>query len=513
MHSDVGRSSEMSLRPAKRESNVRTWIWQSLLVTLVLAAGIYWRFSPWLPKVFYGDDLYNIVATLKDHVFVGTWQSALTSEFYEKYRPVFHLAWFALAQIFHTDLRGFLAFDFFLQLASAVVFFSIAMQLSHRNRVVSLVLAFTFATSRFALYQATQATGMVEALALLFFLLAVTVLLKSLTQPERGGLQWVIVGLYFLCIHSHERYIAVAPWLATAMAMTGFRRSGGFVNRFGGAIAILAIPLLNILIKTTLLHSAFFVGTGATHLDINIARIVDLSEQAVFSVFGFNYGPQHLVGHSIVFGDNEPGDELSRAIATIATVAVAVAVLWSVVVGRKQHAPRQSYLLFAIALVVLLLAPPVLTIRVEQRWMYAPFAVLLAILAWSTRLDGRKVWVPVIASLVACASLLAVDTRLSAFFPRIYLSYAATASEIAKRDLVDAHAAPVGGDLLLQISADNCRWTFIEGRFFELYDGKPRNLTCYTDSKELPALRQQHPSARAFIYTPGVSFTPAPGNK
>jgi hypothetical protein len=513
MQSDVGRSSEMPLHPAQRESNVRAWIWQLLFVTLILAAGIYWRFSPWMPKVFYGDDLYNIVATLKDHAFVGTWQSALTSEFYEKYRPVFHLTWFALAHTFHTDLRGFLAFDFFLQLANAVAFFAIAMRLSNGNRTVSLVLAFTFATSRFALYQATQATGMVEALALLFFLLAVTVLLKSLTEPKRDALQWVIVGLYFLCIHSHERYIAVAPWLATAMGMAGFRRSGGFVNRFGGAMAILAIPLLNILIKTTLLHSAFFVGTGATHLDINIARIVDLSEQAVFSVFGFNYGPQHLVGHSIIFGDNEPGDALSRAIATFATIAIAIAVLWSVVVGRKQNVARQSYLLFAIALAACLLAPPVLTIRVEQRWMYAPFAVLLAILAWTTRLDGRKAWVPVIASLVTCASLLVLDTQLAAYFPRIYLSYAATASDIAKRDLVDAHAAPIGADLLLQISPDNCRWTFIEGRFFELYEGKPRNIMCYTDSNELPALRKQHPSARAFIYNPGVSFTPAPGNK
>ncbi|MGT2471962.1 hypothetical protein [Paraburkholderia terrae] len=513
MHSDVGRSSEVPLRSASRESHVGVWIWQLLLVSLILAAAIYWRVSPWLPKVFYGDDLYNIQATLKDHVFVGTWQSALTSEFYEKYRPVFHLTWFALAHIFHTDLRGFLAFDFFLQLANAVVFFSIAMQLSNSNKVVSLFLALAFATSRFALYQATQATGIVEALALLFFLLAVTVLLKSVAQPERGVLQWAIVGLYLLCVHSHERYIAIAPWLSAAMVIAGFRRNGGFMSRFGGGIAILAIPLLNVLIKTSLLHSAFLVGTGATHLDINVARIVDLSEQAIFSVFGFNYGPQHLVGHSIIFGDNEPGDALSRALATIATVSIVTAVVWSVVVGRKQHAAQQSYLLFALALFAFLLAPPVLTIRVEQRWMYAPFAVLLAALAWSTRFSGRKAWVPVLASLMASASLLVLDTRLSEFFPRIYLSYSATVSDIAKRDIVDAHAAPIGDDLLLQISPDNCKWTFIEGRFFELYEGKRRELICFMDSNELPALRQQHPSARAFIYTPGVSFTPAPGNK
>ncbi|EEF23146.1 conserved hypothetical protein, partial [Ricinus communis] len=321
------------------------------------------------------------------------------------------------------------------------------MQLSNRNRVVSFMLALTFATSRFALYQTTQATGIVEGLALLFFLLAVAVLIKSVAQPQRGALQWAIVALYFLCVHSHERYIAIAPWLAAAMAITGFRRSGGIMNRFGGVIAILSIPLLNVLIKTTLLHSAFFVGTGATHLDINIARIVDLSEQAVFSVFGFNYGPQHLVGHSIVFGDDEPGDALFRALATAASLSIGTAVVWTVAVGRKQQAAQQSHLLFAVVLFALLLAPPVLTIRVEQRWMYAPFAVLLAVLAWTTRLNGRTRWVPVVASLTACASLLVLDTQLSAYFPRIYLSYATTASEIAKRDIIDTHAAPIGEDL------------------------------------------------------------------
>lgn len=513
MHSDVGRSSEAPLRSAPRESHVGVWIWQLLLVSLILASAIYWRFSPWLPKVFYGDDLYNIQATLKDHVFVGTWQSALTSEFYEKYRPVFHLTWFALAHIFHTDLRGFLAFDFFLQLANAVVFFSIAMQLSNSNKIVSLFLALAFATSRFALYQVTQATGVVEALALLFFLLTIAALLKAVASAEQKFWQWAVVALYFLCVHSHERYISIAPFLASTIvalrAGAGIRR----LDQFAAAAAILAIPVINILVKTALLHSAFLVGTGSTHLDIDLARIFDLCRQAIFSILGFNYGPEYLVGHSIVFDTNLPGDTLSRVLASAFAVATFVAVSYGLVSDGKKRTGQHAYPFFGVVLIALLLVPPVLTIRVEQRWLYAPLAVVLGLLAWASRFSGRKVLFPAAACLIACVSLLLLDTRLAAFFPRTYLVYSSTVAGIAKSDLVDARAAPVGDELVLQLAPENCGWTFIEGRFFELYEGKVRRAFCARDSQSFIALRQQHPSARAFIYTPGVSFTPAPGNK
>jgi len=513
MHSDVGRSSEMPLRSAQRESSARVWIWQLPLVTLILAVAIHWRFSPWLPNVFYGDDLYNILATLKDRAFVSTWQSALTSEFYEKYRPVFHLTWFALAHIFHTDLRGFLTFGFFLQLANAVVFFAIAMQLSNQNRIVSLFLALTFATSRFALYQTTQATGIVEALALLFFLLTTRALLETAAHPEQKSWSWGVVVFYFLCVNCHERYIAIAPLLAVTIAVLHDQPNTRRLNRFVVAIVIVAVPAINILVKTAILHSAFLVGTGATHLDIKPDRIFDFCKQAIFSILGFNYGPEYLVGHSIVFDVDAPGDAISRVLAAAFVIGTCVAVAFGFVVDGMKRAKQSAYPLFGVALIVLLLVPPVLTIRVEQRWMYAPFAVVLSLLAWGSRFRGRTAVVPVSFCLIACVSSLVLDSRLAEFFPRTYLVYSSTVARIAKRDLVDAHAAPIGGDLVLQLAPENCGWTFIEGRFFELYEGERRHAYCARDGESFITLRQLHPTARAFVYTPGVSFTPAPGNK
>jgi hypothetical protein len=109
--------------PARSDVRIAMPLW--IVVVLALAAMTYWRFVRWEPTVFYGDDLYNVLATLKDHTFASEWQQPFTTPFYEKYRPVFELVWLALVRIFQTDLRGFLAFNFGVHLLNAMIFLSL----------------------------------------------------------------------------------------------------------------------------------------------------------------------------------------------------------------------------------------------------------------------------------------------------------------------------------------------------------------------------------------------------
>jgi hypothetical protein len=506
------QSNLSNVRPRPLEVSARSHIritislWAVAFLALVVVT--YWRFGRWEPTVFYGDDLYNLLATLKDHTFISEWQQAFTTPFYEKYRPVFELAWLALARIFHTDLRGFLAFNFGLHLLNAMIFFTIAMQLSNGNKLVSLGLAVTFAGSRFALYQITQATGPVEALALTLFLLTFIWTLKAYEHPEDNRWQWLSVVAFFLCIHTHERYVSIAP-LLTVVLLISRRRCAGFLDRYGAAIICIAIPLFNVLAKTTLLHSAFFVGTGATHIDVNPDRILEQTVQALLSVVGFNYGPEYLTGHNIVFNQPLPGDDTARILATMVVCGALIATTYSVVVGRKTLASLRWYPVVALAILASLLAPPVLTIRIEQRWLYAPLAVFLSLFAWASRLSGRERIVPTCASVAACVSLLALDILLSQYVPRIYFISSSTLATLAKRDLIDAHAARLGQTLLLRASPGECDWTLDSGRFFELYEGKARTIYCAETDDAFNALLAKYPLASAFAYTLGESFTPA----
>jgi len=491
--------------PARSEVRIAIPLW--IVVALALAAMTYWRFVRWEPSVFFGDDLYNVLATLKDHTFASEWQQPFTTPFYEKYRPVFELIWLALVRLFQTDLRGFLAFNFGVHLLNAMILFAIAMQISNGNKLVSVGVAVAFAGSRFALYQITQATGPVEAIALTLFLLTIGWVLKAYQYPEDSRWQWLVVGAFFLCIHTHERYISLTPVLAFMLALSR-RRSASFFNRYGAAIVCVAIPLFNALVKTSLLHLVFFVGTGATHIDVNVQRIVEQAMQAILSVVGFNYGPEYLVGHSIVFGESSTGDDAARLLATIIVCAALVATTYAVLVGGRSRAPLRWYPVFTLAILITSLVPPIVTIRLEQRWLYAPLALFLLLFAWAARLDGSKRIVPTIASLAACLSLLTLDILLSQYIPRIYFISSATAASLAKRDIVDAHAAPLGQDLLLHAARDHCKWTLQEGRFFELYEGQVRKIYCALTDDSFDALLKKYPSAQAFSYTPGASFTP-----
>ncbi|QCP50759.1 hypothetical protein FAZ95_17315 [Trinickia violacea] len=480
---------------------------------LILAAASYWRFIPWEPTVFYGDDLYNILATLKDHEFISEWHQAFTAQFYEKYRPVFELTWLALAKVFQFDLRGFLAFNFCLHVLNATIFFAISMLLSKGNRLASLALALAFACSRFALYQVTVATGPVEGLALTMFLLVVAFAVMACRQPGEKRWQWLAVIAFALCVLTHERYLSITPLLALTLALSRSRQNSGAFDRYGAAGACFAIALLNVLIKTVLLHSAFFVGTGATHLDLNVPRIIDQSEQALLSVFGFNYGPDYLAGHSIVFDSPLPGDDLARALASITVFCALVATIYGFTAGKQSPNGQRWYPAFALMLIILLLVPPVLTIHVEQRWLYAPLAIFLSIFAWSIGLAQGRRLVPTIVCLAACASLLTMDILLSQYIPNIFFSSSATAARLAKRDIVDTHAAPIGAELVLRASQDVCGWALIKGRFFELYEGTARKLYCADTDDTFAALRREHPLAHAFTYNHGVSFSPANESK
>lgn len=506
MQSRVSSLSPRSDNAAPRsEVRISTLLW--IAVIFALAAVTYWRFARWEPSVFFGDDLYNVLATLKDHTFISQWQQSFTTPFYEKYRPLFELVWLALVRIFDTDLRGFLAFNFSIHVLNAMIFFVIAMRISNDNKLVSLGLAIAFAGSRFALFQITQATGPVESVALTLFLLTITWILKTYQYPEDSRWQWFVVVAFFLCIHTHERYIALTPILAFMLALSR-RHCTGFFKRYGTAIICIAIPLFNALIKTSLFHTAFFVGTGATHIDVDLHRIVDQAMQAVLSVAGFNYGPEYLVGHSIVFDESSPGDGLARILALVIVCSALVATIYAVLVGRRTHASHRWYPIFALAVFASILVPPIVTIRLEQRWLYAPLALFLLLFAWAARLDGRNRIVPTVAGLLACLSLLTLDTLLSQYTPRTYLMGSATAASLAKRDIVDTHAAPLGRDLLLHAGPEHCKWTLIEGRFFELYEGQARKVYCAPTDVAFNALLKNYPAAPAFNYVPGVSFTP-----
>ena len=110
------------------------------------------RFWPWMPEVFFGDDLANLLA-YKDGHFASSSSQALSAAFSEKYRPVFAWVMWLLFGVFNEQILPYLALNIFIHGLSATLIFAIAFRLSRANWIVSLVIAMATASSRFALYQ------------------------------------------------------------------------------------------------------------------------------------------------------------------------------------------------------------------------------------------------------------------------------------------------------------------------------------------------------------------------
>jgi len=453
-----------------------------LLIAFVLTT--YSRFSNWMPGVFYGDDLSNLLA-FRTGAFASSFGQALTQAFALKFRPVFEIVMGAAFSLFENNITYYLALNVVVQAVSGVLFFFIAYRLSKSNLILALATAIAVVTSRFALYQVTQITGLLMSVSWLLCLLTTFFVLKLVGSKNIGsghGLRYVIAAVIvsFLAIHTYELYIVIAPVVALAVWLSPGLRGRGIL-RYATVLAALTPAIFNVLYKVLILHIPFFVGTGGTHMGLAVGRAVAQLAHATASIGGFNIGPEYLVGQSV-----------SRYSALDWVLASTVSVLWIVVLvcglaGTKPtsraeattYTGRSFYpLMFIAVLWFLLLVPPVMTIRVEQRWLFGPFALLLLMAAWAagqTRRTMRKL--ATVCVLGLCGASIVLDSQLAQHFGQIYMISSAKFAESARRDIADVDPGSHYPVLLFANSVD-CNWVLQKGSFFSIYDSGKREVKC-----------------------------------
>ncbi len=449
-----------------------------LLLTTAVTA---WRFRPWMPDVFFGDDL-AILLQHRDGLFASTLRQALTEASSEKFRPVFGLAMWAAFGAFAQNLHLYLAADVFLQGLSACLAFCVARRLSGGSVITALAVSLAIATSRFALYQVTQVTGLLEGLAFVLFLVTVYALIRAdedgSTARASSVWSWGAIVAALLTCHAHERYMPVVPWLCIALVCFPRVRRLGWPHLTTLLIAAIAVLGVNVGAKRFLLHVPFFVGTGGTRMRVVPAVVRAHVRQALLSVLGFNDGPPWFAGAQL--------STLHDVAAWAAAIVFAMTWAGGVIAGlRSASATGTAFARSArwpallVVLAGLLLAPPILTIRLEQRWLLQPFTLLLFVFAWAVgawrgRAPASLAWA---CSFALLASSLALDEHLSRHFGNIFFVYSGRLASMVGRDI----AQPQRGDardVVLAVSEDHCTWTLQGGRFFQVYGGRARTVHC-----------------------------------
>jgi len=456
------------------------WILVALVAGVVTLA-VLWRFWPWMHDYFYGDDL-GYLASFHAGGCATTASEILTAVCQERFRPVASAFVILLMSVFDASTPHYTATNVVIQVLIGLLVFAIAQRLSGGRWLVSLAVAVLVATSRFALFHVTQAIGPVESLTLFFALGTVYCIVRADEGSEHAwGWSWGALALACLAIHTHERFVVVAAWLAAAFIVSPSIRALGRGRLLALLIAATALPAFYISYKTFALESRFMIGTGGTHIEFDFTRILEYAQQALLSMFGFNQGPDYLVGTSVEIGMNP-----------MTLFAGLLAASWLALLGwsawtTSRVAPRQllaiaerlRWPLLLLVLAAFLLAPTLLTVRLEQRWLLAPFSMVMLVAAWSAGklyFDHSKAVTALVVTMLAAS--LAVDTGVMRHFDRVYMVYSASFAALVKRDVIDKAPAAVGPVAFIA-DPSHCSWTLINGAFFGIYGASPRSVSCF----------------------------------
>lgn len=471
----------------------------AILIFTVFLIVSWVRFTPWWPSVFYGDDLSNLIGFYRGE-FASSWHQALTSVYADKFRPVFTSAMYILFSSFGQSIEGYLSVNMLVHALSGVLIFFSTSHLSTRNWVLAFGLSLAFVLSRLSIYQVTQVTGLIEGLGNLFFLCMLLSLIRASTQ---SSWRWSLFAFLFAVVASltHERYIVVLPWLMISFMLLPGLASFPSRNKLSFAALCVSAVAVNVLYKLVFGPGHFFVGTGGTNMDFVPSRTIENLMQALLSIFGFNHGPDYLVGAEWNVLPYNSGWILAGAMSISFVVSIGMALFPS---QKKRFAESAlsggAWGGLLVLLAIMILVPPVLTIRMEQRWELQPFILLLLILAWAYGRScerwgqwGRNVAISAIAVFsVASASL---DVQLSHYFDRIFLFSSEKVAAIVKRDVVANKPDDVPEHVVFLLSNDHCYWTLINGDFFWVYAKKHRTVSC------VESLADVVPNEKASIYT------------
>ena len=186
---------------------------------------------------------------------------------------------FGLFGLFGQQISLYLAFNILLHALSALIVFALAFRLSRGSIYVALTAAILATTSRLALYQVTQVTGLLEGIGQLVFLSMIYCLLRFdqlVGRLNSHSLFFAYSAIFavFLLVHTHERYFVVIPWIVSMFLLTPKFKCLSPTQR-KVIIALSLMPaLFNVLYKKFILHAPFFVGTGGSHIQIDVHGIL-----------------------------------------------------------------------------------------------------------------------------------------------------------------------------------------------------------------------------------------------
>lgn len=396
-------------------------------VAAVMAVLCWFYFS--LPvQVFFGDDARLIYTALHGGMYSRFPDTIFQAELL-KYRPVLNAVVSLLVPIFGTNHGAWEAFDKIGTLAACGAFFFCCWTISKRSLFTAIAFTLLLGVSRFVYTAVTQAGGFIE-----WFPLALTLLMLLEVilyfDDENSGSPGRAVLWYGLMLYTNERFMPMIVPLLLFLWLA--KRSNLLI------LASLAIVASNVLIKALVFHFNFLQGTNGQAIQFKPSDLFGFVVSGIQNLLGYPVIPQYLSGMQF--------DQLTRlqqfpSFVFSATVIASYVAAFALKRPKFPKATKEwavpGILLIGLGLLVLSAS---VTIRQETRFLFAPYAIMLLLVAYGLgQIQAQRLLVTALTGIIGVSGFL-IDAPFHDYVSNTWFMASSHSLKQAQMLLIDRRA-------------------------------------------------------------------------
>ena len=298
-----------------------------------------------------------------------------------KFRPVYWAVTWIYQGIIKNNLDFIVPINIVIGAGIAIAIYFFAKGLA-RSKTMAFLFAAMFLVSRFSYYDIGQYLGLMEAMAMIFAFAMCVCLYKYINGQENRYFYYACV-FYFLDCFTHERFVVLFPMLIFAVIVKkGYR----IIN---APVAIITFILANY-IRFAALKSFIPEGTGNSKVSetFKLSSFFASVKTEILYLCGINTGPTHLNG--IDFKDANIAVKILVIIGIFAFIMFICKSVYSILMrSKKIEFDWIKNILLFLGFIIGSIVSSAVTIRVEMRWLYAPFLFLLLLTAYIYGVDKK----------------------------------------------------------------------------------------------------------------------------
>lgn len=298
-----------------------------------------------------------------------------------KFRPVYWAVTWIYQGIIRNNLDFIVPINILIGAGIAIAIYFFAKGLA-RSKTMAFLFAAMFLVSRFSYYDIGQYLGLMEAMAMIFAFALCVCLYKYINGQANRYFYYACI-FYFLDCFTHERFVVLFPMLIFAVIVKkGYR----IIN---ASVAIITFIAANY-IRFTALKSFIPEGTGNSKVSetFKLSSFFASVKTEILYLCGINTGPTHLNG--IDFKDANIAVKILIIIGIFAFIIFICKSVYSILMrSKKIEFDWIKNILLFLGFIIGSIVSSAVTIRVEMRWLYAPFLFLLLLTAYIYGVDKK----------------------------------------------------------------------------------------------------------------------------